>query len=197
MSDSHKTLEHAEELVKSMIENDIDKVHYNFQQWNHRFDCIFSIAESGYELLVGVFDLNLGFVVPINGRFVATLHEQDYFALGNALNLHYDPVNHFSSSVILALLSRHMPTYCNGQRISYKEMRDYRICKDIDEADKRYFCGWNDHEKDKRQARNIEKTEFYLGHTVAKYCEENNISSMWSAYPRDEQAITMPWNRTK
>lgn len=52
--------------------------------------------------------------------------------------------------------------------------------------DKIYFCGWNDHQKDGRQARNFDKTEYFLGKKVAEYCRENNISSLWSDIPRDE-----------
>lgn len=72
-------------------------------------------------------------------------------------------------------------------------MRRYLPYRNVDENNKIYFCGWNDHIRDKRTAHNFDKTEFFLGKAVADYCRQNNISSMWTDIQCDEINITFPW----
>ena len=101
--------------------------------------------------------------------------------------------NHFNSSGFLKLLSQKAPQISSCKKIPYEELRAYLPYRKVEDADKIYFCGWNDHIRDKRKAHNFDKTEFYLGKTVADYCRQHNISSLWTDIKRDEMSLTNPW----
>lgn len=189
-----KTFTNIPFLVKDMENHDAEKDHFNFVLRGHRFDCIFSFVENGYELLIGIFDCNVGFLIPINKRFVGEFSDKDYYRLMDVLGLKYDKDHPFTSAAFLRILSEKIPVTFSGHSPAPETMRQYRICKDIDESEKKYFCGWNDHEKDKRTARNFEKTEFYFGKKYADYCCRNNVSSLWSDKPRDSKKYTAPWD---
>ena len=99
-----------------------------------------------------------------------------------------------NSATFLRLLSEHAPLHSNKLGVDYRELRDYLPYRHVDDADKIYSCGWNDHIRDGRQAHNFDKTEFYFGKKVADYCRVNNISSLWSDIPRDQRGLTKPWD---
>ena len=67
------------------------------------------------------------------------------------------------------------PKQSNKAGVKYTELYRYLPYRKVDEADKKYFCGWNNHIKDKRTANNFDKTEFYFGKKIADYCRINNI----------------------
>lgn len=179
-------------LANNMIKNNIDKEHYDFVYNDFRFDVIFSIALQGYEILVAIHTHNWGCVLKMDENYFVEMPNNDYFALCRILNLNWNE-NHFNSSAFLRLLSENAPRHSNRQGVSYIELRDYLPYRHVDEKDKIYFCGWNDHNKDKRQAHNFDKTEFYFGKRVADYCRKNNISSMWTDIPRNEPHFVYPW----
>lgn len=182
-----------EPLINDMKANDIEKEHYHFDFNGFRFDVILSIVYRGYELLVAIHDENWGCVLNMNNNYYIEVPDDVYFTLRDILRLDWS-TNHFNSAAFLRLLSERSPRHSNCQGVDYTELRNYLPYRIIDERNKIYFCGWNDHAKDKRKAHNFDKTEFYLGKKIADYCRKNNISSMWSDIPRDERKVTNPWD---
>ncbi len=182
-----------EPLTTDMKNNNIDKEHYEFGYNGFHFDVILSVREHGYEILVAIHLENWGCVLSMDNNFYADMPDRDYYALRDILNLNWNE-HHFNSSGFLRLLSENAPRVSARQRIPYDELRMYLPYRHVDEADKIYFCGWNDHVLDGRTARNFDKTEFFFGRTVADYCRANNISSRWTDIRRDETAITNPWD---
>lgn len=176
-----------------MKANNVDKEHYLFNYNGFTFDVILSIANIGYEILIAIHTHNWGCVLQMNNNYNVDMADQDYYSLCNILNLNWSK-NHFNSSAFLRLLSENSPQCSNGQGVDYKELRKYLPYRQVDESEKKYFCHWNDHQKDHRTARNFDKTEFYFGKKVADYCRKNNISSIWSDTPRDERKVTKPWD---
>ena len=181
-----------EPLTNDMRTNNIEKEHYCFDYNGFRFDVILSIVSRGYEILVAIHTHNLGCVLEMNNNYVVEMTNGDYYSLCDILHLNWSE-NHFNSSVFLRLLSEQAPRYSNGRGVEYRELRRYLHYRQVDEAHKIYFCGWNDHKKDHRKAHNFDKTEFYFGKSVADYCRKNNISSMWSDIPKDEKQLIKPW----
>lgn len=178
-------------LVEDMNKNHVDKDRFGFQ-YKYHFDVIVSIVHNGYDLLIGIHEINYGLVVHVSPNFVAELTGDDYYSLCTNLNLSYQKDN-FSSSVFLKLLSSKIPEKYSGYKHNYKNMFPFLKYQQVDESEKKYFVGWNDHAKDHRQARNFSKTEFYLGKAVADYCRDHNISSLWTKYPSEEEHYTDPW----
>lgn len=180
---SKLTYYNLEKLIPSMKSLDIDKEHFSFTYAKHRIDCIFAFTNEKYELLVGIHTINYGFVVQIeknkNGKYIAEINEDIYRSFCNALHLSYQN-DSFSTNTLLNLLSKNIPTTSAGIKIPYETMRNYIKCRPVDESEKIYFKGWNDHIKDGNTAHNFDKTEFYFGKKVADYCRKNNISSLWT-----------------
>ena len=189
--------DNLKQLVPSMIKSGIEKEHFSFIYAKQKIDCIFSFTQYGYELLVGVHEINFGFVVTIiqnrNGDYIAEITDQDYINFCKALHLSYKN-DGFSSNTLLKLLSQKIPIKTSGNKIDYETLTRYIKCKQVDEADKIYFKGWNDHLKDQRKAQNFDKTEFYFGKSVADYCRANNISSMWTYKKSEREKYKNPQN---
>lgn len=179
-------------LTDDMKANGIDKEHYRFDYNGFRFDVILSIVSNGYEILVAIHTHNWGCVLNMNNYFIVEMKDEDYYNLRKLLHLDWN-TNHFNSSLFLRILSEKAPTHSSRAGVDYHELRQYLPYRHVEEENKIYFCGWNDHTKDKRTAHNFDKTEFYLGKIVADYCRQNNISSLWSDIPRDEKRFTEPW----
>lgn len=180
-------------LITDMKTHDIDKEHYFFNYNGFRFDTILSIVSTGYEILVAIHTHNWGCVLTMDDDFNIEMQDNDYYSLCSLLNLNWK-ADHFNSATFLRLLSQNAPLHSNMRGVPYRELRNYLHYRHIDDADKIYFCGWNDHKTDKRKAHNFDKTEFFLGKKVADYCRANNISSLWSDIPRDERRLTNPWD---
>lgn len=180
-----------EPLINDMRANNIEKEHYCFEYNGFKFDVILSIVSRGYEILVAIHTHNWGCVLNMNNNYIVEMSNEDYYSLCNILHLNWSK-NGFSSSVFLRLLSEKAPKFSNKKGVEYHELQSYLSYRQVDDADKIYFCGWNDHQKDNRNAHNFEKTEFYFGKTIADYCRKNNISSMWSDIPREEKPFTNP-----
>ena len=190
---SKLTFNKLENLANEMGIAHADKEHFCFDYADHTFDIIFAFAGEEYELLVGILNINFGILLKVTQNFVVELRDDDYYALCNALQLNYN-INHFTSNVFLRLLSNHIPPHYSGFQYSSPTMRPSLICRHVEESEKIYFKGWNDHKKDGRTARNFDKTEFYFGKAIADYCRKNNISSLWTDIPRDGADDHLPPN---
>lgn len=182
-----------EPLITDMKANSIEKEHYSFEYNGFRFDVILSMAHNGYEILVAIHTHNWRCVLHMNSNYNIEVPNEVYYSLCRLLKLNWNK-DHFGSAIFLRLLSENSPRYSNHQGVNYDELRRYLPYRHVEEEDKIYFCGWNDHKKDKRKAHNFDKTEFYFGTAVADYCRKNNISSLWSDIPRNAQNVTDPRN---
>lgn len=174
-----------ESLIKDMKKNEIDKEHYSFVYNGFQFDTILSIVTGGYEILVAIHTHNWGCVLKMDDDFIVDMPDNKYFELCRILKLNYAE-DGFNSSKFLKMLSEKAPKHSNRQGVEYTDLRAYLPYRNVDEAERIYFCGWNDHTRDHRRARNFNKTEFYFGKKVADYCREHNISSLWTDNPRNE-----------
>lgn len=181
-------------LIEDMKSNKIDKEHYCFHYKGFVFDVILSITYRGYEILIAVHTHNWGCVLNMNEYYNINIPDEVYFSLCKLLNLNWN-INHFSSAVFLQLLSKNSPKKSQCLGVDYQVLRRFLPYRHVDEEDKIYFCGWNDHVKDKRKAHNFDKTEFFFGRSIADYCRKNNISSLWSDIPRNELNTTLPWEK--
>lgn len=193
---SKLTFPNLSTLIPDMMNNHLDKEHFAFNYSNQTIDCILSFSNGHYELLVGIHALNYGFVVTIYqngvGAYVAEITDNVYRDFCRVLNLSYRG-DGFTSNTLLKLLSSHIPPASSGVKITYKTMRQYTKCRPVEESEKIYFKGWNNHVVDKNKAHNFDKTEFYFGKKVADYCRRNNISSLWTNIYRDETRYRNPW----
>ena len=121
------------------------------------------------------------------------MQDNDYYSLCKILKLNWNN-DHFNSFLFLRLLSEKAPAISSKQGVDYRYLQKYLSYRNVDEKEKIYFCGWNDHITDKRKAHNFDKTEFYFGPSVANYCRRNNISSLWTADKYRIIRYSNPWD---
>ena len=191
---NYLTLTHLRTLISDMIANGVDKHKFSFTYAKVQFDVIVAIVNDGYELLVGIRSGNgYAMIIKVNKRFVAEFTNDHYSTLRAALKLTYRG-DGFSSAMFLDLLSSKIPERYSGEKCTYKDMIPFAKLRNVEEYEKVYFKGWNDHIKDGRQARNFDKTKFFFGDIVAGYCEKHNISSMWTDKPNEENLYCDPWD---
>ena len=194
MSTSKLRLNNLEYLADDILKHNVDKTKFSFTYAKIDVDVIVAVMSSGYELLISLRTKKLeAFVIYVDKNFVAELVSDDYFRLCAAFDLNYKN-NGFSSNVFLKLLSSKIPKQYLGKKCTYKDLIPFVSLRNVEESDKVYFKGWNDHIKDDRQARNFDKTEFFFGKIVADYCKKHNISSMWTDQPNEEDAYRNPWD---
>ena len=191
---NHLTLTHLRTLIPDMIANGVDKHKFSFMYAKVQFDVIVAIVNDGYELLVGIRSGNgYAMIIKVDKRFVAEFTNDHYGTLLDALNITYRGSG-FSSAMFLDLLSSKIPERYSGKKCTYKDMIPFAKLRNVEECEKVYFKGWNDHIKDGRQARNFDKTKFFFGDIVAGYCRKHNISSMWTDKPNEENLYCDPWD---
>lgn len=180
-------------LAYDMKFNHIDKEHYTFTYNGFAFDVIFSIVENGYEILAAIHLYNWGCVLYVDENFSTEVRDEIYYPLRRLLGLNWNE-HHFNSSAFLSLLSKNAPSKSSKKGVGYKQLYKFIRYRPVDESKKCYFKGWNDHTKDGNTAHNFDKTEFFLGKSVADYCRLHNISSIWTDRPREEEKVTLPWS---
>lgn len=154
--------------------------HFSFTYNGFIFDVIIDIDSIPFQMMVGIKDYNFAFVLNVNKGYRTTIPDSIYFELCNILNLNSSK-DHFTFK-FLKLIDSKIPSTCSDNLVNPDYLLKFRPyqSKDVDESTKTRFIGWNDHIKDGRKAHNFDKTERYLGKSVADYCREHNISSMWT-----------------
>lgn len=154
------------------------------------FQVIFLIDRTPFQLLIGIADYSLAFVLEVQRGFKTELPDIIYYQICKILNLKYSE-DHFSSAKFLRELDSQVPDHCTPYHVEPHEIAPY-YKRDIPDSEKIYFLGWNNHLADGKKARNIEKTRLLLGDTVADFCEKNNISSLWTDIPRETKKYFNP-----
>ena len=171
----------------------IEQFYINFN--NIKFDVIYDISHSPFELLIGAIGLNWGCVLKIENGFKTSMTDKDFYALCNLLNLRPGKGT-FTSYFFLHYIASNCPKKCSKYMVSPDHLIPFRKnkIKKTDDQDKIYFLGWNNHLIDKRKAQNFDKTELFFGKKIADYCRKNNISSIWTATPNQNRQIKYPWD---
>lgn len=181
-------------LYYDMRKNKKTRERFEFAYNRIYFEVIFLIDRQPFELLIGIIGHRLAFVTKMEpGFIVVPIPDEVYYQLLEILNLQAAD-EHFTSYTFWAIVGRNCPVRCTGQVVQPHRVAEYkRNALPDDERESIYFVGWNDHVADGRKARNFEKTRLLLGDEVADYCKANNISSMWSPFPRDRNNYHDPW----
>lgn len=178
-------------LIHSMHSNNKSMEQFNVVYANVRFDIILCIDKIPYEILIGAINHNWSCILYMKKGYIVEMSDDDYYNLCNILNLNWNE-DHFSSIIFLKYIAERSPSCISNNYPIPSTVARIRNNRDVDEADKIYFVGWNNHIQDHRKARNFDKTEEFLGLNIANYCRMHNISSMWSDNPIDENPPTFP-----
>lgn len=179
-----------ESLYKDMRRKNIDRYKFCFNYAKVDFDVIFFIDESPFILMLGIVRTRFYFEVQVNPGYqiVPLFDEKVYKELvkllefDNIVNSPFKPIYFFEA------LNKVIPKYAD-LRNSPKPSEIAKYYRDIEEADKKYFWGWIDHEKNRKENEcykgnvtpdNLRKTRKLLGYEAYMRCKEKNISSRWT-----------------
>lgn len=200
----------------SIVTERIDNMHfYQFSELHHdmvtqkqcmeqfyvtfagvKFDVIFDISNTPYELLIGAVNKNWACTLKMEKGYQMVMPDNVFWALKKLLNLKAGK-EALTSFKFLKHIADNAPPICSNKLVEPYHLVPFRkdkIKKD-DEPEKTVSIGWNNHLRDKRTAHNFDKTEKYLGKVCADYCRKNNISSLWT-YPSNATAAKpayYPW----
>lgn len=178
-------LERLEELYQSMRTQNIIKTRFIFNFRNLQFAVIYIAEQFPHTLLFGCIEHNLFFVLNVNSRYeISTYLGKDYQPLLDALNLKHDPNNPFSPNVFFEEFSQIIP--CTTNVTNTPTMAEVAaLSRDIEEADKRHFCGWRIHDgvTSNATSHNLSKTLRLCNTEVHNICVTHNISSCWTDDP--------------
>lgn len=178
-------LDGLKDFHNSMKINDVKRSKFIFTYSNVAFDVFFFTDEVPYKLCIGVIARNFYFELNVIKGYIIDINIGDkYLKLIEILGLKYNKENPFKTIYFFNELNKKIP-----KKIDVKNKwkpSDYAVYKrNVEEANKIYFCGWFDDDKVSKNVRkeNLEKTKEILGTEAYLMCKKNNISSKWTDIP--------------
>lgn len=163
------------------------------------FSIIYFIDSKPHKLAIGIHAKNVFFEIPVKKGFIIRAylgeHYQDVY---EALGLSPNSENPFGSRGFFEEINNRIPETTNpGNKPKPRDVIFFR--RDVEEADKIYFCGWKDNDirGEKLSDKNLHKTRQLLDEEAYIMCKTYNISSRWTDEPNKEVAYILPRkNRT-
>jgi len=181
-------------LYKSMIDQQANRCKFDFTFKGIKFDVLYFIDESPHKLAFGVVKENYYFETVVYNGFNVKAFIPEMSRLIKILGLEYDRENPFHPSDFFNYFNQSIPKHFKGSSNVPlpKDIAPFR--PDVEEADKIYFKGWQDNTKAGKNVRpgNLEKTKKWLTLEAHELCKRKNISSCWSANPKEEKQIILP-----
>ncbi len=185
------SLNEIKPLFLDMKNHDKKQDGFSFQYNKVRFDVVFLMDRTPFELLFGVLDHNFTFVLKMYQGFkLEAIPDEVFYKLCEILNLKPGKGS-FTSWDFLKYFASKIPQHYSGKEILPHEIALYKRNK-IEEKNKIYFKGWIRHNTDGKHARNLEKTKELLGEEAYLICRKYNISSCWSDQKEDYTRCSLP-----
>jgi hypothetical protein len=102
-------------------------------------------------------------------------------------------INRFDPAAFFAEFNRRIPNRAAPDQVPTPD-DVVRYYPDIDEADKRFFCGWLDNSKQGNRVSpaNLAKTRRLLGQRAHDFAERRNQSARWTHEQSKAIAFFMP-----
>ena len=156
----------------------IDKFRFTY---NHvTFEVIISTESKPFELLFGVVKHNFSFVLNLNNSYeLDELPDEVFYKLCDILKQKPGKEG-LTSYQFTKYVASKIPDKCSEKDVQPHEVAMYKR-ENVPEKDKIYFCGWKFYSNSKKNARNFEKTNEWLGTETCNFCRKHNISSCWTA----------------
>lgn len=191
-------LDRLQAFHRAMLRAEVERAVFSYQVKTARLQVVFIVSESPFVLLIAVQGLKpFAFEVPVlRGYRVVPFLGSNAKPLWDALGLEFDPANRFSASGFFRELNSKVPEALTLVREAQPHELAVRD-RDYEDPDKPYFVGWIAHSDGRRVTReNLTKTRELLGPACHARCEQDNISSRWTADPSARVNATRPPRRT-
>lgn len=156
----------------------------------------FLIDRNPFKLLFGCRDHNIFFILDVLPGFAVDPYQidRDAFArLCKALGLQFDAANPYSRKTFLEEFRDSGQIRTRATKTQPKPHELPVNPSTVEEGDKLYFKGWRLNPAGSNvTSENLAKTRVFGGDEFAEICQEENISSCWSADSSDEKLMTRP-----
>lgn len=189
-------LDNLSNLYNDMKQEQINRCKFIFKYNNTVFDVFFFIDEVPFKLALGVRVKNFYLELDVKRGFEINPYINDrkkYRELISVLELSYNSQTPFSPIYLFSKLNESIPlSIASTAKWNPQDTAYYK--RDVEEADKIYFCGWFDNNLVNKKVRkqNLKKTKEILGLQAYEMCKSKNISSKWTDKERDLIEFNIP-----
>lgn len=144
------------------------------------FDVIFLSDGIPYRLLFGAIAANAFFTIEVSENYaISTYLGEDYYSLIKALDLRFREGEKFSPASFFEHFNTKIPSRASrGGTPTKEELAPFT--RDVEEADKIFFCGWRLNSGAHVTQKNLNKTALLCGQKAHDMCKTGNISSRWT-----------------
>lgn len=182
------------DLLSRMEDARVDRCHFRFQLHAGDFDVFFFADTSPFVLGFGAIGRNFYFELEVDPKTFETpgvFVKDVYYKLCEILGLRRDPANPFTPSVFLQRVNMAIVGVA-FRKTTPRDLSRYR--RDVEEADKIWFCGWRDNTSEGKHvtSMNLIKTRRWLGEQAYLRCKEKNISSRWTDDKTKAKELWLP-----
>ena len=182
-------------LYEDMVKENEARCIFAVQVLNKGFSCIFMTDTKPYCLYISSLGENafaIEYEVTDNCKIKNIYLGDNRQLLQEYLNIKFSSDNIYLPRGFLADLNETIPPIFARKPKRSETLSTIGRVREIEEADKVYFCGWRNNPATERVSyKNYEKTKIAFDETIANRCKEQNISSRWSANPNDEVQVKL------
>lgn len=183
-------------LYRSMRDQDMGRTKFRYQHNHLVFECLFFADVKPFELIMGCLGYNFAIFLEVRDGFKIRPYiepKETFFALRNALFQGQGSTNRFDPLAFFTEFNRHIPNHAvPGHTPTPDDV--VRYYPDIEDANKRFFCGWLDNTKQGNQvsATNLAKTRRLLGQRAHDLALRRNLSTRWTHEQSKAIAFFLP-----
>lgn len=183
-------------LYNNMRQQNIGRTKFRYCHNHLIFECLFFIDTEPFELVMGCIGHNFAIFLDVRRGFEITPYiepKETFFALREALFQGQGSARRFDPVAFFTEFNRHIPGHATPDQTATSD-DVVRWYPDIEDAHKRFFCGWLDNSKqgNKVSSTNLTKTRRLLGQRTHDFAQRRNQSTRWTHEQSKAIAFFMP-----
>ena len=183
-------------LYRSMCDQEMGRIKFRYKLNHLVFECLFFADVEPFELVMGCLGHNFAIFVEVRRGFEITPYiepKATFYALCDALKQGAGSQHRFDPTTFFVEFNRHIPQHATPDQAPTPDdvVRHY---PDIEDAQKRFFCGWLDNNKqgNRVSSANLDKTRRLLGQRAHDFAQRRNQSTRWTHIQQDAKTFFMP-----
>lgn len=176
-------LTNINQLYNEMKENKQPRQQFQIE-YNHVLaDVFFFIDQTPFVLAFGIVATQAYFELQVSTGFqvIPVFDKEIYDLIIREFHIRYDPNHKFRPLDFLEAINRKLPQHVSATK-SVEPRHIAKYHRDIDEAEKIYFCGFISQRKFGRNVsqKNLNKTRTLMGEAAYQRCLKEKISTKWT-----------------
>lgn len=176
-------LDNLRHLYYEMLKEKSTRQEFDFEYNGVNADVFFFIDKKPFILAFGIKLTQAYFELEVKPGFeVETLFSHKiYDLITKEFHINYDPNHKYSPFDFLRYVNDKIPHHIKETRAAEPRLIAH-YHRDIEEADKIYFCGFINHRAEGRHvsSENLRKTRLLMGEDAYQRCLAENISTKWT-----------------